>query len=76
MFNEFKDILKSNFNITNVELSSNFKKDFGLTSFDFIVLLFLTEEKYGVQIEEEHYFSLNTVDDLIKYIETRQPCKN
>ncbi|MCL2873380.1 MAG: acyl carrier protein [Defluviitaleaceae bacterium] len=70
MFNEFKEILKTNYEVTNVEQCSNFKKDFGLTSFDFINLICLIEEKYGVVIEEEHYLSLNTVGDLIKHIES------
>ena len=69
MLNEFREILKTNYNLINVERESNFKKDFSLTSFDFINLICLIEEKYEVTIEEEHYLSLNTVDDLINYIE-------
>lgn len=70
MLNEFKEILKTNYDITDVELTSNFKKDFNLTSFDFINLICLIEEKYGILIEEEHYLSLSTVEDLIKHIES------
>jgi acyl carrier protein len=69
MLDEFKKILKENYNITEVELASDFKKDFGLSSFDFINLICLIEEKYGIVIVEEEYLSLNTVGDLIKYIE-------
>lgn len=69
MLDEFKKILKENYNITEVELTSNFKKDFGLSSFDFINLICLIEEKYGIVIVEEEYLSLNTVGDLMKYIE-------
>lgn len=71
MLNDFKEILKVNYNITDVELTSNFKKDFDLTSFDFINLICLIEEEFGIIIEEEEYLSLNTVDDLIKYIESK-----
>ena len=70
MLNEFREILKTNYDITDVELASNFKKDFNLSSFDFVNLLCLIEEKYGVVIEEEYYMALNTVDDLIKHIES------
>ena len=69
MLNEFREILKTHYNVDSVELTSNFKKDFGLTSFDFINLLCILEEKYGVLIEEEHYLSLRTIGDLIKHIE-------
>jgi len=70
MLNELREILKTNYKITNVELTSNFKKDFNLTSFDFINLICLIEEKFGVVIEEEHYLSLNTIHDIIKHIES------
>jgi len=70
MLHDFREILKTTYNVTNVELTSNFKKDFNLTSFDFINLICLLEEKYGITIDEEHYLSLNTVGDLIKHIES------
>ncbi len=68
MLNELKKILRENYNVNEVELDSNFKKDFGLNSFDFMNLICLIEEKYGFVMEEE-YLSLNTVGDLIKHIE-------
>ena len=76
MLNDFREILKTNYDITNVELTSNFKKDFNLSSFDYINLICIIEEKYGVVIEEEHYLSLNTVDDLIKHIESEMSGKH
>ncbi len=69
MLNDFREIMKSNYGIDRVELSSNFKTDFDLTSFDFVNLICLVEEKYGVELEEKEYRSLNTVQDLISYLE-------
>ena len=47
MFEEFKKIMKEIYEVDNVELESNFKTDFGLTSFDFVSLICVIEEKYG-----------------------------
>jgi len=74
MLNEFREIMKEIYEIDNVELKSNFKTDFGLTSFDFVNLICLIEDKYGVELDEKKYRSLNTVQDLITYLETLK-CK-
>ena len=74
MLNDFREIMKEIYEIDNVELKSNFKTDFGLTSFDFVNLICLIEDKYGVELEEKKYRSLNTVQALITYLETLK-CK-
>lgn len=71
MFEELKKILKDNYQIEDIELSTNFKKDLDLTSFDFVNLITLIEDKYKIEIEEESYRSLNTVQELIEYLEGR-----
>lgn len=76
MLNDFKKILKEYYDIDNVSLNSNFKTEFGLTSFDFINLICLIEEKYNIEIEEKKYRTLNTIDDLIKYIEHKNEITN
>ncbi|MBE5880452.1 MAG: acyl carrier protein [Lachnospiraceae bacterium] len=70
MLNDFRVIVKELYGVERVELTSAFKTDFGLTSFDFVNLICLIEEKYDVELEEKKYRSLNTVEDLIQYLET------
>lgn len=70
MLNDFRQILKEYYDIERVELTSNFKKDFDLTSFDFVNLIYIVEEKYQIEIEEDKYRSLNTIEELINYIES------
>ena len=72
MLEEFRKILKDYYEITDVELTSNFKKDFDLTSFDFVNLICIIEEQYDIEIEEDQYRSLNTIGELIEYIESIQ----
>lgn len=71
MFEELAQILKENYQIENIELSTDFKKDLDLTSFDFVNIIALIEDKYGIEIEEESYRSLNTVQELKEYLEGR-----
>ena len=73
MLNDFKKIMKKQYGIDNVELSSNFKTDFDLSSFDFINLICMIEKKYKVELDEKDYKNLNTVGDLINYLEEK--CK-
>lgn len=72
MLNDFKELMKDYFDVSNVTLKSNFKKDFGLTSFDFINLICIIEDKYEVEIEEKDYRELNTVEELIHYLELKK----
>ena len=48
MLNDFREIMKEIYEIDNVELTSNFKTDFGLTSFDFAKVVFIND-KEGIQ---------------------------
>ena len=69
MLDDFRAIMKEYYEIETLEPDSNFKTDFGLTSFDFINLICLIEEKYEVELDEKKYRSLNTVEDLMRYLE-------
>ena len=77
--NEINNYIKDIFyDITNIKLESNFKNDFGLTSFDFINLICLIEDKFGVEIEECMYRKLNTVDlfkKIMKLLSIKQKVK-
>lgn len=76
MLNSFRKIMKEQYGINDVELTSNFKTDFGLSSFDFVNLICLIEETYKVELDEEDYRNMDTVGDLVKYIEKKQKNRN
>lgn len=69
MLEELKTLLKKNYPIDDISMETNIKTDLGLTSFDFINLIALIEDTFHIEIEEEKYHSINTVGDLIEYIE-------
>ncbi len=72
MFDDFKKILEENYDITDVTLNTNFKKDLGLTSFDFINLLCLIEDKYNVELDDQDYRNVNTIKELIECIKKKR----
>ena len=72
MLNEIKEIMYDYYEITDINLDSNFKTDFGLTSFDFVNLMGLIENKYDIVLEEKDYRKLNTIRDLIVYLEEKK----
>ncbi|MCR4691122.1 MAG: acyl carrier protein [Lachnospiraceae bacterium] len=69
MFEEIVRILKENYGIENVKPESNFKKDLGLSSFDLMELAFVAEDRFGLEIEECSYRSMETVKDISDYFE-------
>lgn len=71
MLDEIRSILKEYYGITKCEMDSDIRKDFDLTSFDIVGLICLVEEKYGIEIDEDMYREIETVGDLINYLETK-----
>ena len=69
MLDQLQALLKKNYNIGNISSETNIKTDLGLTSFDFINLIALIEDTFGVELEEEKYQSIHTAGELIAYIE-------
>lgn len=70
MLNQLKTLLKKNYNIDDISTETNIKTDLGLTSFDFINLIAAIEDTFHIEIDEEEYHSINTIGDLMKYIES------
>lgn len=69
MLNQLRALFKKNYNIDNINEDTNLKNDLGLTSFDFINLIAIIEDTFHIEIDEEKYHSINTIGDLIDYIE-------
>lgn len=62
--------------ITNKEykfnLNSNFINDLGMTSVTFIYYMLKLEEKYDLKLDEVSYHQLETVIDLVNYINNKK----
>jgi acyl carrier protein len=46
-------------------------QDVGITSLDLISVLFVVEDKYGVQIDENDLKSCKTLGDLVDHLKSR-----
>ncbi len=57
---------------SEVVLEANFVDDLGADSLDLTELIMAMEDEFGLEIDDEEAQNLRTVNDAIKYIESRQ----
>ncbi|MBO4645875.1 MAG: acyl carrier protein [Bacteroidales bacterium] len=71
LINEVKDIIAEKLSIDKEEitLDKSFTADLGADSLDTVELIMEFEKRFGVSIPEEDSESIQTVGDVIKYIE-------
>ncbi len=54
-----------------VQLNAAFVDDFGADSLDIVELVMSLEEEFGISIEDQDAEKLATVEDVVKYIESK-----
>lgn len=74
MFEEIKNQIAELLNVEpeKVTAESNLITDLKADSMDIATLLLELEEKYGIEISEDDMDSLQTVGDIVQYIETKK----
>jgi acyl carrier protein len=65
----FIEIL-TNYSKTEFTESSRLKEDIKLDSLDLVELVMECEEKFGIEIPEQNLYSVSTVDDILKLIDS------
>ncbi len=70
MIDKIKKILKDEYDIKELRMDMNIKNDLGLTSLDFANLICILEEQLDIEIDEENYRQIVTVEDFVNYIES------
>ncbi|OQB23846.1 MAG: Acyl carrier protein [Firmicutes bacterium ADurb.Bin182] len=53
-------------------MPESFIRDFGLTSFDVMNIVAECEEEFGIQIADRDIRTLQTVSDILQYLEKQQ----
>ena len=73
MFEEIKNQIAELLNVEpeKITAESNLITDLKADSMDIATLLLEVEEKYGTEISEDDMDSLQTVGDIVKYLETK-----
>ena len=72
MFEKVQAILAKQLRIdaAAVKPESRIKNDLGADSLDILQLLMTIEEEYGVTIPDEQLASFETVEDVVKFLES------
>ncbi len=54
-----------------ISLSSELVEDLGADSLDLVDLVMAFEDEFGTKVEDEEIESINTVEDIVKYIKKK-----
>lgn len=74
MFEKIRDLIVEEIGVEEdqVKMESSFKEDLNIDSLDLFEMVMTLEEEFDIEIPSEDLEGLNTVEDLIKYIESHQ----
>ena len=70
-FDIIKERLVSKTNKTELTVDTSFK-NLGLDSLDLVDLVFELEEEIGIQFEDDELLQLETIQDLLKLIDSKK----
>jgi len=73
LFEEIKDVVSEQLDVKpeEIEPQSSFIDDLGADSLDTVELVMALEERFGIEISDEDAEKMQTVSDVVKYIETK-----
>lgn len=73
MFEKIQEIVAEQLSCeaSEVTMETNFKDDLNADSLDLFELVMALEEEYSVEIPSEDLAELNTVGDVIKYLQEK-----
>ncbi len=71
IFDEVKEVIVEQLNVgeDEVKLESNFVEDLGADSLDVVELVMALEEKFEIEIPDSEAEKIQTVKDVVDYIE-------
>ncbi len=73
MPDKMKEIIAEQLNvdISEIELTSDFKEDLEADSLDLFELVMALEEEYDVEIPSEDLEKIATVEDIVEYLKSK-----
>ncbi|MBQ9941108.1 MAG: acyl carrier protein [Clostridia bacterium] len=74
MFEQIKSLLVEEYELDEsiITPSANFVKDLKLNSIELADLVVTCEEKFDIEIDENDIHTLQTISDLIEYVEAKK----
>ena len=72
MFDKVKALLveELSINAEDITMEAELENDLGVNSLELADLVFLCEEKFNIQIDDDNIKDLITVVDVVKYLES------
>ena len=73
MLEKFQEIVAEQLScdVSEVKETTNFKEDLNADSLDLFELVMALEEEYNIEIPSEDLAELNTVEDVMKYLQAK-----
>ncbi|MBQ9428205.1 MAG: acyl carrier protein [Clostridia bacterium] len=71
MYDKVKELLINELSVNpdDIKPEAELESDLGINSLELADLVFLCEEKFSIQIDDDDYKKLITVGDVVKYLE-------
>ena len=74
MFENIKQFLveECRVNADDVTMDAKLAGDLGVNSLELADLVYLCEEKFNIEIDDEELHNFSTVGDVVRYLESKQ----
>ena len=74
MFENIKQFLVDECRVEadKVTMDAKLTGDLGVNSLELADLVYLCEEKFNIEIDDEELHNFNTVGDIVRYLESKQ----
>ena len=71
IFDKIKDIIIDQLQVeeSDVNMDTNLMKDLSADSLDSVEIIMAIEDEYGIEIPDEEAEKIQTVGDLVRYVE-------
>ena len=71
IFDKIKDIIIDQLQVeeSDVDMDTNLMKDLSADSLDAVEIIMAIEDEFGIEIPDEDAENIQTVGDLVKYVE-------
>ncbi|MCI6854870.1 MAG: acyl carrier protein [Firmicutes bacterium] len=71
IFDKIKDIIIDQLQVeeSDVNMDTNLMKDLSADSLDAVEIIMAIEDEYGIEIPDEEAEKIQTVGDLVRYVE-------
>ncbi|MBO5907229.1 MAG: acyl carrier protein [Clostridia bacterium] len=72
MFENFKQFLVEELRVNenDITMEAELSADLGINSLELADLVYLCEERFNVEIDDEELHNFNTVGDVVRYLES------